>query len=72
VSVCRSRQRELVTGERNGPNSLVEAHKTRFEELMEPDHDEKTSHDFTIVAADSGVGVCICRIDDNRQELLAE
>ncbi|MBR1090809.1 hypothetical protein JQ621_25390 [Bradyrhizobium manausense] len=45
---------------------------TRFEEMMEPDHDEKTSHDFTLVAADGGVGFCICRIDDHRQKLLAE
>jgi hypothetical protein len=50
----------------------LEAHMTRFEKMMEPDHDEKTSHDFTLVAANGGVGVCICRFNDNRQELLAE
>ncbi|MBR0967236.1 hypothetical protein JQ554_24105 [Bradyrhizobium diazoefficiens] len=45
---------------------------TRFGKMMEPDHEEKPSHDFTLVAAYGGVGFCICRIDDHRQKLLAE
>lgn len=33
---------------------------------------KKPPHDFTLVAADGGVGFRICRIDDHRQKLLAE
>jgi len=66
MRIFRSRQRELVTGQQFAPNSSLEAHLRRFEEMMEPDHDEKNSHDFTLVAADGGLGVSFRGIDDNR------